>query len=137
MVGKMHHSSATTDEDKFRCFVIEKNFTGGIEGYDIGQSGDASCEGLFSPRDGSRTFKIHKAKTIQPSCDFPKWLVENRHWKSLDNRHLYDFSAIKQFSVLNDKKDINRSSKCITYDGSFSLHRINASRFIIHTTLGW
>ena len=137
LVGKLHHKSATSDEDKFRCFVIEKNNSDHIESYNIGQSGDASCDLLFSPRDGLRTFKIRKSSEIQPKCDFPSWLSENRHWKTLDNRHIYDFSVPQKFTVYNEKKDILRNSKCIESDDVSLLYKFNASRFVIHTTSGW
>ena len=137
LVGKLHHNSATSDEDKFRCFVIEKNISDPIESYNIGQSGDASCDGLFSPRDGLRTFKIRKSSEIQAKCDFPSWLTERRHWKTLDNRHVYDFSVPQTFDVFTERKDIYRKSKCIESDDVSFLYKFNASRFVLHTTLGW
>ncbi|MDM8814302.1 hypothetical protein QU864_27170, partial [Escherichia coli] len=124
-----------SDEDKFRCFVIEKNNTDSVENYNIGQSGDASCDGLFSPRDGLRTFKIRKTNEIKPICNFPSWLVDNRHWKTLDNRQIYNFSTEKIFTVMNDRKDIYRNSKCIEYEPF--MDEFNTTRFVIHTTLGW
>lgn len=137
LVGKLHHSSATSHEDKFRCFVIEKNNSDPIESYNIGQSGDASCDGLFSPRDGLRTFKIRKTNRIEPKCDFPNWLVDNRHWKTLDNRQKYDFSGGKTFIVTNERGDnVERHSKCIESDDISFLYKFNASRFVLHTTLG-
>lgn len=137
MVGKLHQKSATSDEDKFRCFVIEKNNSDPIESYYIGQSGDASCEGLFFPRDGLRTFKIRKAQSVQPKCNFPKWLATNHHWKTLDNRHIYDFTAFNVFTVYNEKKDVLRISKCIEAEDESIFYQFNTSRFVIYTTSGW
>lgn len=137
----MHHNSANSNEDKFRCFVIERNNSDSVESYSIGQSGDASCDGLFSPRDGLRTFKIRKSSEIQPKCDFPSWLTANRLWKTLDNRNIYDFTVPQIFSIYNNndrrEKDILRNSKCIESDDVSFLYKFNTSRFVIHTTLGW
>lgn len=137
MVGKLNHQLATTNEDRFRCFIIEKNNSDSVESYNIGQSGEASCEGLFSPRDGSRTFKLRKAHQVKPICDFPPWLTEPIRWTTLDNRHVYDFSALNQFTVTDLKKEVFRNAKCILSDDVSFLYPFNTSRFIIHTTLQW
>ena len=65
MVGKLEHPHATTDEDKFRCFVYEyKEPLRPSEGLFLAQSGDATCNGLFSPHEGSRTLKLSKGEQI-------------------------------------------------------------------------
>lgn len=135
LVGRLYHQLANTDEDRFRCFVIEKNTTDLIESYNIAQSGEASCEGLFTPRDGARTFKLRKTQQIKPSCDFPSWLVDPIRWTTLDNRHIYDFSALKTFKVLDSKFDILRNAKCLRADDVSFSYPFNTSRFIIHTTV--
>lgn len=134
-MGKLNHNLATSDEDKFRCFIIEKNNTDSVESYNIGQSGDASCDGLFTPKDGLRTFKIRKTSNIAPMCDFPNWLVDTAHWKSLDNRLFYDFTAGKVLSVYNERKDVQQRAKCI--DSESYGRQFNTTRFVIHTTAGW
>ncbi|UXI17920.1 hypothetical protein NH340_JMT03863 [Sarcoptes scabiei] len=159
LVGKLEHrSSSTTYEDQFRCFVIEKNNTDRVESYNVGQSGDASCEALFTPRDGSRTFKLRKASQIRPLCDFPLWLLSPIRWTTLDNRFVYDFSALNQFTVFDNNKEVLMTAKCIGSEklmvfpssatiksassksssssrSSNSISRFNTSRFIIHTTV--
>ncbi|KAH9388770.1 hypothetical protein TYRP_008116, partial [Tyrophagus putrescentiae] len=136
LVGRLHHNSANSDDDKFRCFVIEKNNTDPVESYTIGQSGDASCDGLYAPRDGLRAFKIRKSSQIEPKCDFPSWL-SGRRWKTLDNRLHYDFTVPQTFTVLNERHDVNRNAKCIESDDvSFLSQQFNTSRFVVHTTLG-
>ena len=63
MVGKLEHPHATTDEDKFRCFVYEyKEPLRPSEGLFLAQSGDATCNGLFSPHEGSRTLQLSKGE---------------------------------------------------------------------------
>ena len=59
MVGKLDYPHATTDEDKFRCFVYEyKDPLTPSKGLFLAQSGDATCNGLFSPHEGSRTLNL-------------------------------------------------------------------------------
>lgn len=86
LVGKVSHGHITSNEDRFRCFVYEKAnplqngetgfmrneefstfLTGGSYGakqklenadYRLAQSGDATCNGLFSPMEGSRTMSL-------------------------------------------------------------------------------
>lgn len=64
LVGKLHHNHATSNEDRFRCFVYEKASTttevlDGLD-YRVAQSGDATCNGLFSAYEGSRTMTLKK-----------------------------------------------------------------------------
>lgn len=63
LVGKVHHNHATSNEDRFRCFVYEKlspaDAPDGAE-FKIAQSGDATCNGLFSAVEGSRTMTLKK-----------------------------------------------------------------------------
>lgn len=61
----MHHSHATSNEDRFRCFVYEKASSAeGGDGVDyrVAQSGDATCNGLFSATEGSRTMTFRKGE---------------------------------------------------------------------------
>lgn len=69
LVGKVHHSHATSNEDRFRCFVYEKaspasEALDGVD-YRVAQSGDATCNGLFSATEGSRTMTLKKGKTLK------------------------------------------------------------------------
>ncbi|XP_021915227.1 uncharacterized protein LOC110827676 isoform X3 [Zootermopsis nevadensis] len=111
LVGKIHHNHATSNEDRYRCFVYEKSTLPGVSGtgelngeglyhplemrndgvdYRVAQSGDATCNGLFSPMEGSRTMTLRKAAS--PSkCKFPLWLTAFQHWHTLDYRRSYSF----------------------------------------------
>ena len=75
MMGRVQHQSATSDEDRYRCFAYEKvqvssvqHGTGGSPTDRqhrspmilLAQSGDATCSGLTSPTEGSRTLKLTK-----------------------------------------------------------------------------
>lgn len=68
LVGKVHHSHATSNEDRFRCFVYEKASAASeaLDGVDyrVAQSGDATCNGLFSATEGSRTMTLKKGEFL-------------------------------------------------------------------------
>ncbi|XP_067004830.2 uncharacterized protein [Anabrus simplex] len=108
LVGKVRHSHATSNEDRYRCFVYEKATlaaTAGANGehgellmdprddgvdFRVAQSGDATCNGLFSPMEGSRTMTLKKAPS--PSkCGFPPWLTASPNWHTLDYHRSYSF----------------------------------------------
>nr|CAD7394573.1 unnamed protein product [Timema cristinae] len=102
LVGKVHHNHATSNEDRYRCFVYEKSalpvgYTAsehvsngeGVD-YQVAQSGDATCNGLSSAMEGSRTMILKKASS--PSkCRFPSWLTSSLHWHTLDYTRSYTF----------------------------------------------
>lgn len=99
LVGRLHHGHASSNEDRYRCFVYEKagqtvqsnlNRTpmgmgamdhevalpggpvpeGSAEVYRVAQSGDATCNGLFSPMEGSRTMTLRKGESDNVSMCF-------------------------------------------------------------------
>ncbi|GFW81071.1 uncharacterized protein TNCV_4804391 [Trichonephila clavipes] len=62
LVGKMsnekHHNLPFTDDNSYRCFVFDYlPEKGSIQ---MSQSADATCDGLVSPWEGSRTMKLVK-----------------------------------------------------------------------------
>jgi hypothetical protein len=87
LMGRLQHQGATSDEDRYRCFVYEKIqpppssssllLPGGSGSPPapaerhrpvtilLAQSGDATCSGLTSPTEGSRTLKLTKGKSDQ------------------------------------------------------------------------
>lgn len=82
LVGRVHHSNGIpmSTEDRFKCFIYERTtsqrqlkgsgMSGDIE-YRVAQSGDATCSGLFSPLEGSRTMILKKGITyIIPTNTF-------------------------------------------------------------------
>ncbi|XP_067127993.1 uncharacterized protein [Centruroides vittatus] len=89
VVGKLQHKEAKTDDDKFRCFVYEKVKD---HGYLLSQSGDATCDGLFTASEGSRTMRLTRTNHPHARCQFPEWVTSGRHWKTLDAKQTYDFS---------------------------------------------
>lgn len=60
-------------EDRFKCFIYERttsqrqlkgSSTSGDVEYRVAQSGDATCSGLFSPLEGSRTMILKKGTSL-------------------------------------------------------------------------
>ena len=63
LVGRLSHAHATTDEERFRCFVFE--FSDAFDasaGLRMAQSGDATCNGIFSPTEGSLTLTMKRGE---------------------------------------------------------------------------
>ncbi|XP_029678796.1 uncharacterized protein LOC115244919 [Formica exsecta] len=123
LVGRLHHGHASSNEDRYRCFVYEKagqtvqgNLNraamgmgamdhevalpggpvpeGSAEVYRVAQSGDATCNGLFSPMEGSRTMTLRKVSS-PGECRFPNWLTGHSSggltWHTLDLGRSYTF----------------------------------------------
>ncbi|KAI5754692.1 hypothetical protein M8J77_010709 [Diaphorina citri] len=61
LVGRLEHSRATSEEDRYRCFVYEKKG----HKYEIAMSGDATCSGISSPTEGSRTITLSKEVQVK------------------------------------------------------------------------
>ena len=72
LVGKVHHNHATSNEDRFRCFVYEKASPASeaLDGFDyrVAQSGDATCNGLFSAVEGSRTMILKRGESVNTNA---------------------------------------------------------------------
>ncbi|XP_031785287.1 uncharacterized protein LOC100114326 isoform X1 [Nasonia vitripennis] len=68
------------------------NVEGSPEVYKVAQSGDATCNGLFSPLEGSRTMTLTKASS-PGKCWFPTWLTgkTSMTWHTLDLTRSYTF----------------------------------------------
>ncbi|CAD6242213.1 GSCOCG00009454001-RA-CDS [Cotesia congregata] len=125
LVGRLHHGHASSNEERYRCFVYER-VSPSISGlgrtilgmdtidqeitfpaigpilenapdvYRVAQSGDATCNGLFSPMEGSRTMTLTKAST-PGRCPFPEWLTgfsnSGLTWHTLDMSRSYTFHS--------------------------------------------
>lgn len=131
LVGRMEHRNAKTDEDKFRCFVFEKRGDGS---FNVAQSGDATCDGLSSAIEGSRTMKLNKRPAVEARCLFPKWLTTPRHWKTLDGSAILDFSKNNSFTTFNMTSAAKISiDSCIRVESSTD----DYAEFVVHSTSGW
>ncbi|XP_017297916.1 uncharacterized protein LOC103505445 isoform X2 [Diaphorina citri] len=69
-----------SDENQYRCFVFDSN----VQGFNMAQSGDATCTALTNPNEGSKTFKLTKDEGAVSKCKFPTWVIEEHEWRSLD-----------------------------------------------------
>ncbi|XP_071533812.1 uncharacterized protein [Panulirus ornatus] len=55
----------------------------------MAQSVDATCQGLISAHEGSKTMMLTKVTHNGRKCKFPSWLTVHRHWHTLDNSQSY------------------------------------------------
>ena len=62
LVAEMNREHVYSDESKYRCFVYEKTGKGDNKTVKMAQSLSASCQGLWSPTEGYRTFNMKKGK---------------------------------------------------------------------------
>lgn len=93
MVGKLNRpdlGAHQPDEDRYRCFVYDQDPSNTTTRVAI--SADASCLGIPSPTDGSKVMKLTRADVSHTRCKFPPWVVQHRHWYSLDKARQYNFS---------------------------------------------
>ncbi|KAJ8706340.1 hypothetical protein PYW08_010966 [Mythimna loreyi] len=113
-------NSISTDEDMYRCFVYKGQHADKSVTYNIAQSGDATCNGLTSPVDGSRTMKLTNVDDEHNRCHFPSWVVEHHKWFSLDHTHQYHFTTK------------NATLKIMNEDGSFDEKRLVCHSILEH-----
>uniref|UniRef100_T1JKC5 Uncharacterized protein n=1 Tax=Strigamia maritima TaxID=126957 RepID=T1JKC5_STRMM len=106
LIGKLKHKMANTEEEQYRCFVYEKNKEHDHAGFQLAQSGDATCNGLLTPFEGLRTMRLNKTVHPPMRCQFPSWITHTHHWHTLDGRKYYTFSQRN-----NSLKVTNSTSK--------------------------
>ncbi|ROT81153.1 hypothetical protein C7M84_000092 [Penaeus vannamei] len=90
LVGKVNHIHANSDEDRYRCFIYEHpHRQGDTATWNLAQSADATCQGLISAHEGSKTMKLTKVTHSGKKCKLPAWLTAHRHWHTLDYSQSY------------------------------------------------
>ncbi|XP_044017662.1 uncharacterized protein LOC122858670 [Aphidius gifuensis] len=144
LVGRLHHGHASSNEERYRCFVYERagqsvgamsravlgmatiDHESGLpstipltedtpEVYRVAQSGDATCNGLFSPMEGSRTMTLTKA--LSPGkCRFPSWL--SGHTNNGLTWHTLDLTRSYTFYPRNASLHVTRSNSSTRLDNS-------------------
>lgn len=95
LIGKIaqgNRRSLTSDEDQYRCFIYQRGKEDGKIVYNIAQSGDATCSGLQSSTEGSRTMKFTIVDDQHKRCRFPEWITTHHTWVSLDHHKTYKFA---------------------------------------------
>ena len=130
MVGKLYDLSAKTDEDRFRCFEFDKH---NDSYYIVAQSGDATCDGIDLPSEGSRIMKLTKSEKIEANCKFPSWLLNYRYLQTLDLNSLYDFVEASILDIYN--RELNLISQCTCYEEKISTDAF--AELILRSTSGW
>ncbi|XP_066961603.1 uncharacterized protein [Macrobrachium rosenbergii] len=89
LVGKIGHKHANNDEDRYRCFIYERpHRKEDTHTWNLAQSADATCQGLISALEGSKTMKLSRV-THPRGCKFPSWLTAHQHWHTLDYTQSY------------------------------------------------
>ncbi|CAH2075000.1 unnamed protein product, partial [Iphiclides podalirius] len=130
LVGKLHHNHATSNEDRYRCFVYEKtngigssitlkdspSLAAGVE-YRVAQSGDATCNGLFSATEGSRTMALKRA-SVRFSCQFPAWMTFSHTWHTLDFGSNYTFHQRNATLRITDQTGADIKVYCVSVKAS-------------------
>ncbi|XKL68948.1 hypothetical protein PGB90_006717 [Kerria lacca] len=118
LVGKVSNYHITSGEDHYRCFVFEKSTSLSAISVDsdstvdpeveyrIAQSGDATCTGLFSPTEGSRTM-ILKRTPHNYKCRFPTWMTKKKQWHTLDYSYSYTFIQHNSTLRINNTTSTN------------------------------
>lgn len=113
-------NSIQSDEDTYRCFIYKGQHSDKSMTYNIAQSGDATCNGVSSPLDGSRTMKLTNSDDEHNRCHFPSWIVDHHKWFSLDHRHQYHFTTK------------NATLKIMNEDGSYEEKRLVCHSILEH-----
>ncbi|KAL1490880.1 hypothetical protein ABEB36_011562 [Hypothenemus hampei] len=116
LVGQIHHHHVTSNEDRFRCFVYEKTATSsenndGVD-YRVAQSGDATCNGLFSATEGSRTMTLKRAPSVN-KCRFPSWIANYNHWHTLDYSETYNFHHRNSTLKISNSSGVDVKVLCV------------------------
>ena len=115
----------------------------GANGYLLAQSGDATCDGLSSVYEGSRTMKLIQSTPIVPSCNFPTEVTMSKYWKYLDE--IYDFSKNSTVRIYNSTTaEILRTITCIKQEHArlrdeddTSMQDSSYTEFVVHSVSGW
>lgn len=135
LVGKLYHKMATSDEDRYRCFVYEHRQSNGRVTYDVAQSGDATCNGLLSATEGSRTMKLTKAENQHTRCRYPSWVTEHHQWHTLDYKSSYHFSH-KNATLRISEEDNNGQEMRVVCHSMETFDNNHQVTIVAHTTSG-
>lgn len=79
LVGRLVHAAAKTDADRLRCFAYEQ----ADGGWQLAQSGDATCDALSGATEGSRTLRLWPPPMPAGHvCSWPEWFARGA-WQPL------------------------------------------------------
>ncbi|KAJ9577266.1 hypothetical protein L9F63_006172, partial [Diploptera punctata] len=133
LVGKLYHKMATSDEDRYRCFVYEQHHQHNHHIYQVAQSGDATCNGLPSATEGSRTMRLTTIENQHSRCRFPSFVYEHHRWHTLDHSQLY--TVLHKNTTLHiTRKESNQEMRVVCHnEHHVSHHQVT---IVAHTTSG-
>ncbi|XP_025834862.1 uncharacterized protein LOC108739951 [Agrilus planipennis] len=123
LVGKVSQGNrrSSTDEDQYRCFIYQRETRGDKTIYNIAQSADATCSGLQSAFEGSKTIKLTTVDNHHNRCKFPVWITDHHTWLSLDHKKTYKFSqGHATLKIVDEESKPNRMHH--TYAQQFAFH---------------
>ncbi|XP_066991196.2 uncharacterized protein [Anabrus simplex] len=135
LIGKLYHKMATSNEDRYRCFVYDHRQSNGHSTFNVAQSGDATCNGLLSATEGSRTMRLTKVETQHPRCHYPLWVTEHHQWHTLDYKSLYHFSHKNATLRITDKDNKGQEIRvvCHSIEVADNEHQVT---LVAHLTSG-
>ncbi|XP_022702775.1 uncharacterized protein LOC111268211 isoform X3 [Varroa jacobsoni] len=113
LVGKMDHATAHSNEDRFRCFIYEelRRNGGQVGGYNVAISGDATCDGVQAPNEGSTTLVL--SRSPRPKKTFPSWMyAEAHHWRTLNRSRSFEISRENSSLVIQSGSWIEQRWTC-------------------------
>jgi len=110
LVGRMEDAHTNMDEDRYRCIMWERGKEKGAPAIFLSISGDASCNGLFSTREG-RALVLYEESSGSPGCTFPPWLTAGKSWTSLGGDLLLDLDQVDGGMKLTRRKAINEGGR--------------------------
>ncbi|BES94592.1 Hypothetical protein NTJ_07401 [Nesidiocoris tenuis] len=132
LVGRLHHKIATTDEERYRCFVYHKPEN---HFYEVAQSGEATCSGMVSPVEGSRTFKLTRV-TAHNRCKFPQWVTQHTHWRSLDYSHSFHFSHKNASLRITSRTGDSKTEIKLACHQIIAERKHSMARVVVHVVSG-
>lgn len=113
--------------------------------YNIAQSGDATCNGLQSATEGSRTMRLTTVDNQHARCRFPTWITDHHTWLSLDHRSVYKFSLknatlrISTHSGTEDEVDPSQNPSGetrVVCHGILGAEHLRRVQIVAHVTAG-
>jgi len=115
MVAEMNREHVYNDESKYRCFVYQKSGKGENKTVKMAQSLSATCNGLWSPSEGYRTFNLDKVPDPHPHCMLPMWIRVSHQWRSLDSEiQMHVNKGEKSFNLHNLQDSLHPEDSHVT-----------------------
>lgn len=110
LVGRFSHKSIMSDEESYRCFVYEAT----PEGFNVAQSADATCNGLYTATGGPVSMHLRKDSYPSAMCSFPLWMTSVKKWRPLQDHYKFVIDATGGIiSKINNHHKIMHTDRCI------------------------